>query len=490
MPIDTEKIVKKIYKIYNVDISYNAESGIRVESIIDLYKILVSHNVKCMIVEADLELVGDVTAILIDDLGEYYISYKNGNTVMLYSISTNKEVELNLSLKNKFIPVKILVEDIDRTTLVSSNDFGTKYSFLPDNILKFSLAIIIILLLVCSYFQGTLFLQIFAICSLLPILLFFRSRNNDRSLNIINKICGEKDSCDDILESNIYGLDLKIMAVASSIFWCLYSLLCFPIANIAGIIIVVTSFFIVGLSLFFQLFIYKEFCRICLIIAAFTVIINTYVLYDIGIVDYAILNNLGILNVMFFMAMSYVFAFQIVSKENNEQKMKEYNIQQFYTWTNFGNVMNISSPMEQADLNETDDQISVKIFLNLGCKHCKELLLHMLNALNITDSMKLEVFVNFKETKKNNRYYAQLCKAIEERNFKDSYEIFSTWSEDKDILQNGNEFIIRKDVHFKNLKGISEFTRGYFPVLIINNRLVPSYINPNFIKIALNNTYE
>jgi thiol-disulfide isomerase/thioredoxin len=136
-------------------------------------------------------------------------------------------------------------------------------------------------------------------------------------------------------------------------------------------------------------------------------------------------------------------------------------------------------------LGNNEGKILVVLIINITCEHCMDAFLQLGNLVLLNDEIRLQIFIDYEDTQINDKIMSQFLDACQLNSVKAAFKVYSEWKNgsciNDAVFQNETSFgtsCITNKIFFKK-NNISSY-----PTILLNNKVVPSFINFAHIKVA------
>jgi hypothetical protein len=492
------RLFKKLFELLEIDIPIQEIKGETeyYEQSPHLHFIsdsLIKWNIRSMIVKLDLRRENRIPlpAIIIkkENIFEIDIITKfHNDTVEIFESKNNNSKKLNLTnFYDVYSDEILLLEKLDLKYSSPKSLFHLKYYFLVGILL--TLMIFIIFLSSKKVFIENFVFFIIKILSLSLLFSYFFKENGHKN-RIYDFVCRNINGCIANSENNIFYH--YTFAELGIIFFLTSSLSLVFNSNLSYISAAdfyshLLGLFFILYSLYFQLFVFKKVCKMCLIII-FSFLIDFLLTYT-KLIDY----NLKI-NILFVLTFVIVVLFVEYFRQgvNAEKKLKFADSVNKKLWRNkkiFKNILDISSNFKfdkgsSYSFGNINSNNEILIVITPSCKYCIEVFEEIRNLINLNPNYKLHVFINSVNTR-NLQLFARA--SLNNDWVKASY-LLHNWRVglfDKDSIENEKDILIINNL-IKNQKFFFEINLfDSYPNIYFNSKKIPQFIDFENIKISL-----
>jgi hypothetical protein len=253
---------------------------------------------------------------------------------------------------------------------------------------------------------------------------------------------------------------------------------------------VILSIIMVCLSLYIQLFQLKKFCRLCMVINAVLIIHASIVMSSAASVSLDIVGNLSqaIAGIIALGVVSMFSANLTLKNEKNTLIAKNNQI-----WSNrividrflIDNSEIVLPGSSSLILSNKNATTQIVLIMHLSCRYCEDAFGQLAHLVMMNKEACLQIFIKYEDSPYHEYMMYTFSAACDSNQILTALDLFSAWKIGKntDNISENNK-IYGKHAIEENDKFFQENKITTYPTIMINGKIVPSFIDFAHIKVA------
>ncbi len=497
-------MVQSIFRFLNL--FFNPEYLAGTDSLYDISKALKYHNIANMVVSIP-EI--SATPLIFPAIAQsktrtfYILERKNAESVFIYDLIQKEHKEISYEEFKMFFTGEILLiekNDTDASRHSNLSKFNiSDFTFHSAAIISVTTfyVLLFVFLLLCgiSHLGIALYLLNGAGLGLSVAYLLHEHGIKNMAFDFICNHDQRKSTC--ISHNNIRFLSLSFSQLGAIYFFFNISGLfvlgmagSFSSSTVLQSVLALLSILMVGISLYIQWIKNKTTCRLCMAINV-VLIIHVFLIWtnaetintDIGIIVGHII--LGM------MATGVVIMFSTNLTLKNEKN--RFIIKENQIWPNKAVIERFL--IENNDiliptnptlvLGSKDSTTQLVLIMHISCVHCEAAFGQMAQMLMMNDDTSLRLFIKYDDTPYHQKMMVRFKDACQSNHIRKAIHVFSEW---KKGMYNDTKLDITELTESQVIKDNSDFFTknkiSTFPTILINGKMVPSFIDFAHIKVA------
>lgn len=464
------------------------------------------HNVATMVISVpDISTTSLLFPAIVQSKDQhfYMLEAKDDTQLFLFDIQKNKKIKLTTEdYKKSFRPEILLLE---RTESISINKKGyLSYIFAAQSakykyyIFSICLAISFLLLLsvpnLTWMMSGLLLLSIAGIC--LAVGYFMQEKGfGNIAFDMVCAADSGQSACTEKPSVSIVGFTFAELGTAYFLY-SIFALVCVELGfdelsiSVVYFISVICSLVMVLVSIYQQWFKNKSVCRLCMCINIILILQAILIFTQFKMLDTDISNNIILLSIGF---ISLGFVALISSHLGLVYLQKQSTIRENQIWPHkvvierflTNSLLIISETTDGVRLGNQAGRVQFILIIHLSCRHCLDAFRQLCQLLMMNPDTGLTIYVRYEDSKVHRQSMASLIHACLSNDIPLAFHTFHTWKHGVaiDHIDFLDDDMISTIIH-QNDQFFKDNVLTSYPTILIDGRLVPSFIDFAHIKVA------
>ncbi|MDF1698952.1 MAG: vitamin K epoxide reductase family protein [Saprospiraceae bacterium] len=486
-------LFKRIYQLFGIP--YSIDQIPPIQDLFDVSDLFIRNDIRSMVVEMPISYSTPIPlpAITQHRNGDFAIIEQLDEAgLKLYLVQKKKRIDISYeAYQEQYIDKVLLLELIEEREIYNLNLKNFRHSFV-ELFFKSSASLIIIALLFILYlFHNSPALISIALLDLMCLILAFSSFLAQFKMqnNVYSRFCQKEESGQSICIEN--GVLSKWIPIRFSTLSVIYFFTGFLFILLTGdrYYLMYEWWLWLGIpviiiSLYKQLFEYKKACILCMWLIGFYLV--KLILY-FGLVGFY-LNSYAIPEAIEFVIVIVNMAW-ILGLDRFLTLNKELKDAQFRNNSIWSKKESIEKHMEKREriipFSNDESGTSIVLISHLECKHCENALNELVRLQLLNPTNQLDVYISYPSSEQNDAMMKTVLTCFENGNLLKVLQVYNDWKRGKVTHYADGEFHEKVEERLLSNRQFFQSSRiDQFPLIVINNSVVPNYIEAYQVKMA------